>query len=129
MSSDTPCRDNTDGQNDGTEPNPDVAVKLARRGMSQALAPPEDGIGGDVAQLAEAAGRISHRLAHGEDANKVQIRQARVAVNKVREDLDDLADLYGINKWDIGATWGELTEEEREEVHERRLEWEEEHHD
>jgi hypothetical protein len=103
----------------GEDVGPKKAEALARDRLVEALRHPGESTRSDVAQLAELTASIKRALRRGETPEKRDIEEARFYTEQVEERLDEVMALFGWNPWDTGATWGELTEEQKAAIEER----------
>lgn len=64
---------------------------------------------------------IREALLEGDRPDPEDLEMARTAMECLKEDIEDIEALFGMNPLDHGATFGEATEEQREEFDERQL--------
>lgn len=74
---------------------------------------------GAFEELAEALRLIRADTRVGNVPELRDMRQAREALRALGDRLDDVDELHDRNPWDTGKQWGELTDEQKEEICER----------
>lgn len=123
MSPNDPGRKNGPDQSNSTAATPEfdeaVALDLAVDRLLNQLSGPETHPNGDFAQLIDRVNEITRKLERGEELDPNEMELAKFYAGEVQERLEEAALLHGYTRRDIGVSWGELSEAEREEVRER----------
>ncbi|ELY82694.1 hypothetical protein [Natrinema pallidum] len=97
-----------------------MAETLARDRLIERLRPPAESTTSDTARLVDSTTSIIDDLERGKTPDKSDIERATYLLGRVQDRLDEIATLFGWSRWETGATWGELTAEQRCKVYEYR---------
>lgn len=73
---------------------------------------------GDLMLLKNHCEDIAIALENGEDPSVKDVESARTMIRELNDRLDQVCRMYEIPRWKTGVTWGDLSEEEREEYQE-----------